>query len=185
MNEQHKVATLAVPVSAADHIAGPEHPPVMVVEYGDFECPVCVAVEPAAKQLRELHRADMAFVFRHFPLEDVHPHALMAAEASEAAASEGKFWPMHDLLLMQSRHLTRHHLEGYAVQIGLDLARFKAELGDEIFRQRVREHQEGGRRSHLRATPTFFVNGVVQDVSGGTHELFDVVAAAIRRATRR
>jgi protein-disulfide isomerase len=185
MSPQHKLATLAVPVSAGDHIAGPANAPVAVIEYGDFECPVCLAVEPAVKQLRALHGADMAFVFRHFPLEEVHPHALLAAEAAEGAAATGKFWPMHDLLLTQQRHLSRHNLESYAQQIGLDIGRFRAELDDEIYRQRVREHQEGGRRSHLRATPAFFVNGVVQDVSGGMQALFDAVAAELRRSARR
>jgi protein-disulfide isomerase len=180
MEPVHKMPTLSVPVTATDHSAGPDHARVTVVEYGDFECPTCAAVEPAVKQLRELHQNDVRFVFRHFPLEEAHPHALIAAEAAEAAAGQGKFWPMHDLLLGHSRQLDRHHLDGYAAQIGLDMTRFKAEMDDEIYRQRVREHQEGGRRSHLRATPTFFVNGVVQDVSGGMQELFDVVAARVR-----
>jgi protein-disulfide isomerase len=184
MNQAHRPVTLAVPVSAGDHLAGPAHAQVVVLEYGDFECPTCAAVEPAVVQLRTAH-PDMAFVFRHFPLEDAHPHALMAAEAAEAAGAQGKFWPMHDLLLANRRHLARANLEAYAGQVGLDMARFKAELDDEIYRQRIREHQQGGQRSHLRATPTFFVNGVVQDVSGGMQALFELVAAEIRRTTRR
>lgn len=184
MNQTHRRVTLAVPVSASDHIAGPAHARVVVLEYGDFECPTCFAVEPAVKQLRAAH-ADMAFVFRHFPLEEVHPHALMAAEAAEAAGAQGKFWPMHDRLLTSPRHLDRAHLEAHATQIGLDMARFRAELDDEIYRQRVREHQQGGQRSHLRATPTFFVNGVVQDVSGGMQALFELVAAETQRAAQR
>jgi len=179
MNQPHRVATLAVPVSATDHLAGPAHARVVVLEYGDFECPTCIAVEPAVKQLRSLH-PEMAFVFRHFPVEDAHPHALMAAEAAEAAGAQGKFWAMHDLLLAQPHHLTRSHLDAHAAQIGLDTTRFKAELDDEIYRQRVREHQQGGQRSHLRATPTFFVNGVVQDVSGGMQALFEIVALELR-----
>ena len=180
MNQPHRVATLAVPVSATDHLAGPAHARVVVLEYGDFECPTCIAVEPSVKQLRSLH-PEMAFVFRHFPVEDVHPHALMAAEAAEAAGAQGKFWAMHDLLLARPHHLTRSHLDAHAAQIGLDTTRFKAELDDEIYRQRVREHQQGGQRSHLRATPTFFVNGVVQDVSGGMQALFELVALELRR----
>lgn len=170
---------MITPVTATDHRAGPEHAAVIVVEYGDFQCPICQSVEPAVKQLRDLHPADVAFVFRHFPLEEAHPLALMAAEAAEAAGAQGRFWEMHDVLLAPGRHLTRHHLDGYARQIGLDMARFTAELDDEIYRQRVREQQEGGRRAHLRATPGFFVNGIVQDVSGGMQALFDAVAAQI------
>ncbi len=184
MNQTRRSPTLTPEVSAVDHRDGPAHAPVAVVEYGDFECPICRAVEPAVRQLRELHREQMAFVFRHFPLEDAHPHALMAAEAAECAAAQGKFWPMHGLLLADSQPPSRRRLEEFAGLLDLDMARFRAELDDEIYRQRVREHQQGGRQSHLRATPAFFVNGVVQDVSGGLHELFDLVASEIARATR-
>jgi protein-disulfide isomerase len=168
--------SLAVPVSALDHVAGSLHAPVVVVEYGDFECPICQSSEPAVKHLREMHGAKLAFVFRHYPLEDAHPNALLAAEATEAAGAQGKFWEMHDLLLAQGRQLSRKHLDEHAAKLGLDLARFKAELDDEIYRQRVREHQAGAQASHLRATPGFFVNGQLQDVSGGIHALFDRVA---------
>jgi protein-disulfide isomerase len=185
MSTIHRTATLAVAVSPTDHRDGPEHAPVTVIEYGDFECPICRAVEPSVRQLRELHREQMSFVFRHFPLEDAHPLALVAAEATESAAAQGKFWPMHDLLLAESHPLNRRRLDEFAQRLGLDMPRFKADLDDEIYRQRVRDHQQGGRQSHLRATPTFFVNGVVQDVSGGMHELFDLVASEIARATRR
>jgi protein-disulfide isomerase len=185
MNLTRKSPTLTPAVSSIDHLVGPAHAPVTVVEYGDFECPICRAVEPAIRQLRDLHREQMAFVFRHFPLEEAHPHALMAAEAAEAAAAQGKFWPMHSLLLAESHPLSRRRLEEFAGQLELDMARFRAELDDEIYRQRVREHQQGGRQSHLRATPGFFVNGVVQDVSGGMHELFELVASEIARASRR
>jgi protein-disulfide isomerase len=175
MNQIHRAATLAVPVSPTDHLAGPAHARVVVLEYGDFECPTCIGVEPSVRQLRALH-PEMAFVFRHFPIEDAHPHALMAAEAAEAAGAQGKFWAMHDLLFAHPHHLSRSHLDAHAARLGLDTIRFKAELDDEIYRQRVREHQQGGQRSHLRATPTFFVNGVVQDVSGGMQPLFAIVA---------
>ena len=185
MNAASRIVTLAVPVNATDHRVGPGYAAVVVSEYGDFECPICAAVEPAVQQLRTLHAADMAFVFRHFPVEDAHPHALLAAEAAEAAAAQGQFWPMHDALLGQSRHLSRQKITESARQLGLDMARFNAELSDEIYRQRVREHQEGGRRSHLRATPTFFVNGVVQDVSGGMHDLFERVAADLKKPPHR
>jgi protein-disulfide isomerase len=170
---------LTVPVSPTDHIAGSPHAKVIVVEYGDFECPICQSSEPAIRHLRETYGERIAFVFRHFPLEDAHPNALIAAEASESAAAQGKFWAMHDLLLAPGRHLSRHSLERFADQLGLDHARFVADLDDEIYRQRVREHQAGARASHLRATPGFFVNGALQDVSGGIRALFDRVEAAL------
>jgi len=175
MTNSQGLVTLAVPVNTTDHRLGPDHALVTVVEYGDFECPSCVGAEPAVRMMRSTHGEKLRFVFRHFPVEDAHPHALMAAEAAEAAAAQGRFWEMHDKLLAHSPHLDRHHLESYASDLGLDLARFKAELDDEVYRQRIREHQEGGRRSHLRATPTFFVDGVVQDVSGGLSALLEAV----------
>jgi protein-disulfide isomerase len=174
-----KQVTLAAPVTAMDHSTGPEHARVVVVEYADFECPICHADEPAVRQLLATHATDMKFVFRHFPLEDSHPHALVAAEAAEAAAAQGKFWPMHDLLLSDPKRLARRQLESYGESLGLDMARFRSELDDEIYRQRIREHQDGGHRSHLRATPGFFVNGVVQDVSRGMQDLVDAVNAEI------
>jgi protein-disulfide isomerase len=180
-----KPVSLAVPLSAIDHLIGLPNAPVAVVEYGDFECPICHAVEPAVQQLLQTHSASVVFAFRHFPLEDVHPHALMAAQAAEAAAAQGQFWPMHKLLLSNPTHLARKHLETYAESLHLDLARFRSELDDEIYRQRVREHQAGGTRSHLRATPGFFVNGVVQDVSGGMRALVEAVNEVLRSPADR
>lgn len=175
-----KPASLAVPISAADHLLGSARAPVAVIEYGDFECPLCHAVEPAVRQLLQTHALTVVFAFRHFPLEDAHRHALMAAQAAEAAAAQGQFWPMHNLLLSNPGQLARRHLESYAEMLNLDLGRFRAELDDEIYRQRVREHQEGGIRSHLRATPGFFINGVIQDVSGGMRALIDAVNEALQ-----
>jgi len=181
MKTAKPAVTLAVPAQPTDHAVGPLAARVTVIEYGDFECPSCAGAEPAVRQLLKIHATELRFIFRHFPLEDAHPHALLAAEAAEAAGAQGQFWPMHDLLLANTTHLTRRHLDGYAVQLSLDTARFKADLDDEVYRQRIREHQDGGRRSHLRATPTFFVDGVVQDVSGGMRDLFAAVDAALAR----
>jgi protein-disulfide isomerase len=172
-----KPVSLAVPLSAADHLIGALHAPIAVIEYGDFECPICHAVEPAVRQLLQTHADSVVFAFRHFPLEAAHPHALMAAEAS---AAQGQVWPMHNLLLRNPAQLARRHLESYAEILNLDLARFRTELDGEVYRQRVREHQEGGIRSHLRATPGFFINGVIQDVSGGMRALIDAVNEALR-----
>ncbi len=98
MNQPHRVATLAVPVSATDHLVGPAHARVVVLEYGDFECPICIAVEPSVRQLRAVH-PEMAFVFRHFPLEDAHPHALMAAVGLGGRRSAGEILAMYVSLL--------------------------------------------------------------------------------------
>jgi protein-disulfide isomerase len=162
---------LAVAVTAVDHVRGPEHARVTIVEYGDFECPMCRQAEPAVQQLLKHHPQAIRLVFRHFPIETAHPNALLAAEAAEAAGADGKFWEMHDLLLGDGAHLKRAALEAHAERLGLDLPRFKAALDDEVYRQRIREHISGAQRSHVRATPGFFVNGTICDVSGGMQAL--------------
>jgi protein-disulfide isomerase len=183
-NSAHQPVDLAVPVSAVDHMLGPEHAPVTVVEYGDFQCPVCKQAAPVAKLLLDTFVGRVRFVFRHFPLEVPHPHALRAAEAAECAGAQGKFWEMHALLFERQTHLDPKHLHGYAESLGLDMARYTAEMDDEVYLQRVREHIEGGLRSHLHATPGFFVNGRIQDVSFDLHALFPAVEAALKERAR-
>jgi len=173
--------TLTVPVEPTDHMLGSEHARVTVVEYGDFECPGCKVAATTPKLLLERFPSRIRFIYRHFPMQEAHPHALMAAEASEAAAAQGRFWPMHDLLFQNQAHLKDKDLHRYAAGLGLDMARYTAEMDDRIYLQKVREHIEGARRSHIRATPTFFVDGVVQDISFGMKALHDAVAAAVGR----
>ncbi|HEY6644343.1 DsbA family protein [Povalibacter sp.] len=172
---------LSAPVTAVDHRLGPEHAPVTLVEYGDFECPSCKQAAPAVKLLLERYPERVQLIFRHFPLEEVHPHALHAAEAAEAAGAQGKFWEMHDLLFDNQRHLKQQQLHGYAERLQLDMARYTAEMDDEIYLQRIREHQKNGHDSGVRGTPGFFVNGRIQDVSFGMKTLFDAVDALLRR----
>ncbi len=174
--------TLAVSPEPTDHLQGSEHARVTLVEYGDFECPSCKVAVTTPKLLLERFPNKVRFIFRHFPLLEAHPHALLAAEASEAAAAQGKFWPMHDLLFQNQAHLKDKDLHRYAQGLGLDMARYVAEMDDHIYLQKVREHIEGGRSSHIRATPTFFVDGVVQDISFGMKALHGAVAAAVGRS---
>jgi protein-disulfide isomerase len=181
MNQSAHPMSLAVPPEASDHMRGSLHAPVTVIEYGDFECPSCKMAEQTSTLLLQRFPGSVRFIFRHFPLEDAHPHALAAAEVSEAAAAQGRFWEMHDALFQHQAHLKEKDLLRYAGEVGLDLVRYAAEMSDHIYLQRVREEMEGGRRSHIRATPTFFVNGVVQDVSFGLQSLHDAVAAAVHR----
>jgi len=175
-------SSLAVPPQPADHLLGPLHARVTLVEYGDFECPHCKAAAPTPRLILERFPNKIRFIFRHFPLEDAHPHALAAAEAAEAAASQGRFWEMHDLLFRRQAHLTSKDLQSYARELGLDVVRYIAETDDHIYLQKVREHIDGGRRSHIRATPAFFVDGVAQDVSFGMQSLHETIAAAMNRA---
>lgn len=182
MSPNAQSMTLVVPPEPTDHVLGSEHAPVTLIEYGDFECPSCKVAVPTPKLLLDRFPNRVRFIFRHFPVEDAHPHALLAAEAAEAAAAQGKFWAMHDMLFAHQAHLKDGDLRRYAGELSLDLARYAAEMDDHIYLQRVREHAQGGRRSHIRATPTFFVNGVVQDISYGMQSLHDAVAGALHRA---
>jgi protein-disulfide isomerase len=177
----HSHFELTVPIAATDHVLGEPHAGVTVVEYGDFECPNCKQAAPAVKMLLEKFPGRMRFAFRHFPAEQAHPHALLAAEVAEVAGAQDKFWPMHDLLFDNQLHLTGANLRSYAELLQLDMARYSAELDDHIYLQRIREHAQGGRDSGVRGTPTFFVNGIIQDVSFGIHLLFDAVEKALRR----
>jgi protein-disulfide isomerase len=177
MNPQTERFTLAIPLNRSDHVIGPETARVIVVEYGDFECPSCRQAYPAVKQLLQHFEHRIRFAFRHFPLTEVHPHAQLAAEAAEAAGAQHKFWPMHDMLFEHQLHLKQKDLRQYAENLELDLERFDYELGDQVYRQRVNEHVEGGRQSGVRATPTFFVDGAIVDVSFGLQHLFEAVQA--------
>ena len=167
-------------MSNADHMLGSEHAAVTVVEYGDFECPNCKQAAPAAKMLLERFVGRVRIVYRHFPLEEVHLHALVAALAAEASAGQGKFWPMHDLLFDNQRRLKPSQIRGYAERLELDIARYDADIKDTLYLQRVREDIEGGNLSGVRATPTFFVNGKLQDISYGLQALVQGVEGALR-----
>jgi protein-disulfide isomerase len=180
MNGSHAFE-LSVPPSAADHTIGPVHAAVTVVEYGDFECPNCKQAAPAVKLLLDRFTGRVRFIYRHFPLEEVHPHAMQAAETAESAGAQGKFWPMHDLLFDNQLHLKLHQLRSYAERLQMDLPRYTAEMSDHAHRQRVREHMQSGRDSGARSTPTFFVNGRIQDVSFGLQLLFAAVETALAK----
>jgi protein-disulfide isomerase len=180
MMNSHNSADLAVPVSEIDHVLGAEHARVTLVEYGDFESPVCKQAASALKLLLEQFPGRIRIVFRHFPLEMEHPQALRAAEAAEAAGAQDKFWQMHDLLFEHQPHLSLTHLKSYAEQLQLDMARFTAEMSDEIYLQRIREHIAGAKRSHIRSEPAFFINGIIHDVSFGLHTLVQGVEAALK-----
>ena len=153
------ITDLIVPVDEArDHIRGPENAPVTVVEYGDFECPYCGMAEPAVRELLA-DFGDVRYVWRHLPLTDVHPHAQLAAEAAEAAARQGAFWEMHDLLMDHQGALTARDLIGYASSLGLDTEQFTADLRKHAGAARVAEDVDSADLSGVSGTPTFFVNG--------------------------
>jgi protein-disulfide isomerase len=143
-----------------DHIRGPKDDAIVtLVEYGDFECPYCGQAEPAVRGvIREF--GELRFVFRHLPLTEVHPHAQLAAEASEAAAEQDAFWEMHDMLMDHQGALTFRDVVGYAESIGLDTDKFAADLRKHVGAYRVAEDVDSADLATVSGTPTFFINGI-------------------------
>jgi protein-disulfide isomerase len=169
----------ANPVSDTDHVRGPRDAKVAIVEYGDFECPNCKQAAPAAALLLARFSDRVCLVWRHFPLEEVHPHALIAAEAAEAAGRQGRFWEMHDLLFEHQRDLTIPRLRELAQTLDLDAHRFSEDLRDHVYVHRVRSDEARGRALGVRSTPTFYVNGNICDVSFGVQALERAVEKAL------
>jgi len=154
------VTDLAVPVDPdRDHIRGPKKDAlVTLVEYGDFECPYCGQAEPAIRQLFREQSA-LRFVFRHLPLTEVHQHAQLAAEGAEAAARQGAFWEMHDMLMDHQGALTSRDLVGYAADLGLDTEKFAADLRKHVGAGQIAEDVDSADLAAVSGTPTFFING--------------------------
>lgn len=175
-----KTDTAEAPLSTADHLLGDANANLTLVEYGDYACPTCQQAAPLVRHLAETEGPRLCFVYRHFPLMEVHPQAELAAEAAEAAAAQGKFWPMHHLLFAQPQGLDPAALAGYAETIGLDMHRFQGAMAGRIYTQRVQEHRRAGERSGVRATPGFFLNDAVIDVSFGFGTLSTAVHAALK-----
>ena len=175
------IIDLAVPVDPRrDHIRGPAKAPVTVVEYGDFECPYCGLAEPVIREILADY-GDVRYVWRHLPLNDVHPHAQLAAEGAEAAAAQGKFWEMHDQLLEHQGALTAEDLIGYAGELGLDVDRFARYLAGDAGMARIDEDVDSADLSGVSGTPTFFVNGKRHHGAYDLSELSDAVRAARAR----
>jgi protein-disulfide isomerase len=151
---------------------------VTLVEYGDFECPHCGAAYLILKKIQKALDNKLRFVFRHFPLTQIHPFAEPAAEAAEAAGSQGKFWEMHDLLFENQQALDPENLVGMAVELDLDIPRFVRELDEGIYGERVREDFMSGVRSGVNGTPTFFINGVRYNGSWETAPLLEALEIA-------
>jgi protein-disulfide isomerase len=172
-------AALTMPVSAErDHIQGPEDAPATLVEYGDYECPYCGAAYPIIKEVQGRMGERLRFVFRNFPITTSHPHAEQAAEAAEAAASQARFWEMHDLLYENQQALLVEDLRAHAGRLSLDVATFERELAEHVHAARVREDFMSGVRSGVNGTPTFYVNGVRHDGSYDLETLLGVLEEA-------
>ena len=181
LGQSPAIVDLADPVEREhDHIRGPADADVTLVEYGDFECPYCGRAEPVIRDLLA-DFGDLRYVWRHLPLNDVHPSAQLAAEASEAAAVQGAFWPMHDLLLEHQDELGPKDLIGYAEQLGLDVQAFTEDLRNHRWSERVAADVESADVSEAAGTPTFFVNGQRQS---GAYDLA-TLGRAVRTARAR
>jgi protein-disulfide isomerase len=187
---------LALPVGERDHVQGPEQAPVTLVEYGDYECPYCGQAYPIIKKIQKHLGDKLRFVFRNFPITQVHPHAQHAAESAEAAGAQNKFWEMHDRLYEHQRELDDSHLKSHAYALGLDIAKFEREFSGHVQTNRVREDFMSGIRSGVNGTPTFYINGIrydnswdeetflasiKQEISDNQHS----TSKASQRATRR
>jgi NhaA family Na+:H+ antiporter len=154
---------LTPPVGEGDHVLGPADAPVTLVEYGDYQCPHCRQVAPIVEELRERFGPRVRYVYRHFPLTPIHREAQRAAEAAEAAGAQGRFWEMHELLFERQDALDEAHLVEYAAELDLDVERFRRDLAEGIYAERVRNDFRSARRSGAEGTPTLFLNGVRYD----------------------
>lgn len=174
---------LVIPVGPQDHHQGPLDAPVTLVEYGDYECPYCGEAYPLMKAVQAEMGQDLCFVFRNFPLTELHRHALRAAEFAEAAASVGLFWQAHDLLYENQNALADPDLRRYARQIGLP-PESEADLFSGAFRQRIQRDFDGGIRSGVNGTPCLFINGRRYDGSRDFRSLVSALTLARSDATR-
>jgi protein-disulfide isomerase len=169
-------ARLTPPVNERDHLAGPANAPIVLVEYGDYECPFCGHAYYTVKSLQEQLGDRLCFVFRNFPLATVHPHALDAAEAAEAAGAQGLFWPMHDTLFENQDTLEPPDLIRYATQLGLEVNTFEYDLRTHRFRDRIGGDRRSGALSGVNGTPTFFINGYRHEGRADLDSLFRAIA---------
>jgi protein-disulfide isomerase len=171
------MAELNAPVTQSDHISGSPEASVVIVEYGDYQCPYCGQAYSIAKSLQRKFGEDLCLVFRNFPLTQVHAMAAGAAQAAEAAGAQGKFWEMHDLLYEHQEALDFDDLVSYAQELGLDVDRFGADVRNGAATDKITQDVHGAIQSGVNGTPTFFLNGVRVDDSWD----FDMFSAMIER----
>jgi protein-disulfide isomerase len=169
-----------VHIDETDHTLGPTTAPVTLLEYGDYECPYCGEAHFVVKELQGQLGRTLRFVFRHFPLATIHPHALRAAEAAEAAGAQGRFWDMHDMLFENQQRLDDDNLVLYATTLGLDVSRFIEDLATHAHLARIEEDFRSGARNGVNGTPTFLINGVRHDGPFDLVSLMDSVSAAMQ-----
>ena len=172
------MAVIPVVMLNRDHVRGPTDGRVTLVEYGDFQCPYCGDAYPVVHRLLE-EFGWLRFVWRHMPLVDLHPRAEVAAEASEAAAAQGRFWEMHDRLFENQHALTDDDLNAHAAALDLDVERFERELREGVHAERVAEDYRSGAASGMPSTPRFFVNGQIHLGSASEPDLRWAIEAQV------
>jgi protein-disulfide isomerase len=168
---------LTPPLEEIDHVAGPADAPLELVMFGDFQCPYCRAAQPEVRRVRRALGDRLRFGFRHFPLVEMHPMAEPAAEASESAGAQGRFWEYHEALYAAQPQLAPALLLELAVELGLDAERLAVELEEGVWRPRVERDVRSGVASGVRGTPTFFVNGRLHQGSYDARSLVGALGA--------
>jgi protein-disulfide isomerase len=181
MASGYKAPKLVLPVGGRDHSQGPSSARIVLVEYGDYQCPYCGAAYPIVKRIQKEFDSRLQFVFRNFPITNSHPYAEWAAEIAEGAAVQGKFWEIHDYLYENQGNLgDKSYFVRYEKQVGLDTAKLHREVAEHLHLPRIKEDFTSGVRSGVNGTPTFYINGVRFD---GPPE-FDSLVAALERAEK-
>jgi protein-disulfide isomerase len=170
---------LTPPVGPGDHVLGDAGATVTLVEFGDYECPFCGRAHLVLGEVLPQVSPEVRFVFRHFPLVQIHPHALAAAEAAEAAGAQGKFWAMHELLFENQGALEPENLVGYAEALGLDIPRFVREASNHARIEGIEVDLRSGAKSGVMGTPTFYINGIRHDAGWDIPTLLSALRAAI------
>ena len=169
---------LLVPVTAGDHVQGPDTAPVTLIEYADYECPYSGIAYRVIKGVQQELGDQLRFVYRNFPLREIHPHAQHAAEAAEAAASQGRFWEMHDHLFEHQRALDDEYLHQHAATLGLEIETFDRDMAQHRHARKIDRDLRDGVQSGVRATPTFFINGVRHEGSLDRNSLLSMIREA-------
>lgn len=168
------MTVLKIPVTQEDHIQGDDNAAITLVEYGDYECPYCGLAYPIVKRIQKHFGKRLRFVFRNFPLVESHPHAGQAALAAEFAATQQKFWEMHDALYENQEALDLSNLLTYGQTLGLAEAELKSAIENETFAEKIKNDFMGGIKSGVNGTPSFFINGTRHN---GSFNYDDLVAA--------
>lgn len=173
---------LIPPVNADDHVQGLPDASIELVEYGDYQCPHCGMAHPVVKKIQKAFEDKLKFVFRHFPLTNIHPYAFPAAVAAEAAGRQHKFWQMHDIIFERQAELSDEAIFEFARDIGLNPEVFRRDLSDRLLTEKVEENFNSGVRSGVNGTPSFFINGYKYNGNYDYASLYSAIEESVEPA---